>query len=275
MKTPRKNVIVTADDFGISPGVNRAVLISHNRGSLTHASLMANGKHLKDAIILSGVSAPNLKLGLHINLTSGKPVLKPEQVPDLVDEGGNFKYGPVGLLLQIIVNSNLKKQITAEITAQINKLKKREVQISHLDGHHHVHMIPGIFPLVVKLAKEFNIPRIRVVNESLVNTMINTRKINFLWNGGFARYVLLKTMCRINNYKTDTYFFSILYSCKITPELLENIRIPKGFVNIEIMLHPGVPEMDAEADTGAIYEREHLTSPDRVVELGVALKLHD
>lgn len=271
---PRHKLIICADDFGISKGVNQAIIEAHVNGGLTHASLMANAKYLKDAIKMANEKASNLKLGLHFNLTSGRPLSPPEQVPDLVDDNGLFRYGPVALLFQTLKrNANLIDQIHIELEAQIHKLQSLGVHLSHLDGHHHVQIIPAIFPLVKEAMARHSIPRIRVVNESLMHTLFQTRNINCLFNGGFARYCLLKTLCLINRYPTDTYFFSILNSCNITPELLQNLTIPKNFAQMEIMLHPGNPEIDKDTDTGDVSEMQQLTSPMRTRELEAALLL--
>jgi len=270
---PSEKLIITADDFGISPGVNGAVIEAHNKGGLTNASLMANGKYFAEAVSLAKAEAPGLKLGLHINLTGGKSVLPLKYIPHLVDRNGNFKYGPVGLLVQTIINPHIIIQIEREIAAQIIKLQEHGVQISHFDGHHHVHMVPRIFAIVKKLADKYSVARIRVVNESILNTISQTYNWDFLTNGGIARFILLKTLCILNRYKTRTYFFSILHSCGITQELVKNLNIPSGFDNVEIMLHPGNPEIDRNADIGAINERLHLVSNCRSVELEVALML--
>jgi len=268
---PSEKLIITADDFGISPGVNGAVIEAHLKGALTNASLMVNGKYFEEAISLAKSQAPDLKLGLHINLTGGNAILPLKYVPHLVDSNGKFKYGHVGLLVQTILNPHILVQLEREIEAQINKLQEHDVKISHFDGHHHIHMIPSLFKIVKKLAEKYNVPQIRVVNESILNTISHTYNWDFLTNGGIARFALLKTLCILNRYKTKTYFFSILHSCGITPELLKNINIPRGFDNIEIMLHPGNPVIDRNADIGIINEKLHLISPCRNVEREVAL----
>lgn len=268
-----KNLIVTADDFGISPGVNEAIIKAHVDGALTNASLLANSSHLEAAIRLANDTTPGLKLGLHINLTGGKPLLPPSDVPNLVDKKGKFKHGPIGLLLQTIVKPSIINEIRNEIEAQIKKLKNLGVNIEHIDGHHHIQMIPKIFPIIEKFSNIYIIPRIRIVNEDLWHTITQTANIKFFINGGILRYALLKTFCYLNKHKTNTYFFSILNSCNITPELFKNIQIPKGFDNIEIMLHPGNPEIDTNSDIGDFDEVVHLTSPCREKELQTALFL--
>ena len=273
MRIPRDKLIVCADDFGISPGVNQAIIEAHTKGVLTHASLLANGAYLEDAVKLSSEMAPSLKLGLHINLTGGKPVLPSKKIPGLVNEDGDFKYGSVTLLFKVILKPFLLLEIREEIEAQINKLQKMGVHIFHMDGHHHVQMIPGIFKIVEKFADKYKIPRIRVVNEDLNTTILQTGSISFLKGGGLAKYALLSTLCSLNKYKTRTYFFSIVNSCRIPPELIKNISIPKGFDSMEIMLHPGNPGIDKDFDTGNIDEYEHLTSEFRTLELQTALEL--
>ncbi len=269
---PIENLIVTADDFGISLGVNQAIIKAHINGGLTNASLMVNANYLDNALQLARQQAPNLKLGLHINITTGKPVSQQKHIPHLLNKDGNFKYGPVSLLVQTLLNPHIMPEIEKEITAQIKKLQDYNVQINHFDGHHHVQMIPRIFKIVTNLAKKHNIQQLRIVNESLCHTLAHTNNYNFLFGSAIARYALLKCLCFCNNFKTDTYFFSILHSCKITPALIKNLTIPKNFKNIEIMLHPGDAAIDKSLDNVINMEKTHLASPYRQLELETALQ---
>lgn len=277
MRINRDNIIITADDFGISPGVNQAILSLASRHALTNASLIANGRFVQDAIDSANKNTPALKLGVHINLTTGKSVLPAEQVPDIVNKQGYFKCGFIGLLFKtLLCNKKLSihTQIRNEILAQINKLQSLGANITYIDGHHHIHMLPGIFRIVKEIAKEQNINRIRIVNENLFTTILQTRNLRPLFSTGILKWLLLKAMAVINNYKTDTYFFSITHSCKITPKLLENISLPEKFKQMEIMLHPGNPDIDQSNIANIEYEIPHLLSHYRNLESKSALELN-
>src|SRR5215212_9818878 len=84
---PRRRLIVNADDYGLSPGVNAGVLAAHRRGLVTSATLMANMPAVAAAV---AATPPTLALGLHLNLTTGEPCAGAERVPSLVDGSGRF-----------------------------------------------------------------------------------------------------------------------------------------------------------------------------------------
>ena len=158
--------IFNADDFGISKGVNAAIVQAHKEGILNSASLMINQKYAKEAIE-AAKQMPDLEIGLHINLTNEEPAANPKDIPLLVDEKGKLKNGFVNLLiLSFLHPCELARQVEIEIRAQIAKYLQSGLKLAHLDSHRHVHLIPVIFKVVQKLAKEHKVGRIRVMNEN-------------------------------------------------------------------------------------------------------------
>lgn len=236
--------IINADDFGISPGVNQAITEAYKDGILNSTSIMINLKYVDNALKLAQ-SMPNLNIGLHVNLTNEYALSPKEDVSLLVDENGKFKNGFVNLLLLSLRHpKELKKQIETEIRAQIQKAITLGIKLSHIDSHRHIHMIPSIFDVVKKLANEYKIPRIRVVNENIFNTLKYNKDTSFLFDGGLIKYFILRTLSFYNNYKTDTYFYSILYTCKLKRERFRKLKIPTKYKAIEIGIHPGHPDID-------------------------------
>ena len=107
--------IFNADDFGISKGVNAAIVKAHKEGILNSASLMVNQKYASEAVDLAS-DMPDLELGLHINLTNEYPASKKEKIPLLVDENGKLKNGFVNLLmLSVLHPKEFSKQTETEI----------------------------------------------------------------------------------------------------------------------------------------------------------------
>ena len=236
--------IINADDFGISPGVNQAISEAHRDGILNSTSIMINLKYVDNALKLAQ-SMPNLNIGLHINLTNEYALSPREDIYLLVDEKGKFKNGFVNLLfLSLQHPKELKKQVETEIRAQIQKATTLGIKLSHIDSHRHIHMIPAIFDVVKKLADEYKIPRIRVVNENIFNTLKHNKDTSYLFDGGLIKYAILRTLAFYNNYKTDTYFYSILYTCKLGRERFRKLKIPAKYKAIEIGIHPGHPTVD-------------------------------
>src|SRR5262249_40646690 len=108
-----KKLIVNADDFGLTESVNRGVLEAHHRGILTSATLMANGAAFESAVALAR-AAPRLGVGVHLNLSEGRPVSDPGSVPSLVDERGPFYASPVRLLARILLGEVRLEEVERE-----------------------------------------------------------------------------------------------------------------------------------------------------------------
>ena len=261
-------IIFNADDFGMSPGVNQAIFKAHTQGILNSASLMVNQQFAEEAVSLAR-QMTNLSIGLHINLTNEKPAANPADIPLLVGSDGKFKNGFVKLLiLSFLHPKKLQEQAYTEIKAQIEKYKKMGLKLNHLDGHRHVQMIPAIFKAVKQLQSEYTVPRVRVMNENLFNTIRQNKSCSYLFDGGLIKYFLLKFLCLLNHAKEKTYFYTILYTCKLSKAQFQNVNIPSRYETVEIMIHPGMPEMDAGKDY--VWD-ENVLSSYRTQELELLL----
>lgn len=151
-----KQLIVNADDFGLTESVNRGVLEAHRQGILTSATLMTNGAAFESAVALAR-AAPRLGVGVHLNLSEGRPVSEPGSVPSLVDERGAFYGSPARLLPRILLGELRLEEVERECRAQIERACRAGIEVTHLDSHKHVHMLPPIFPVVLRLAREYGI----------------------------------------------------------------------------------------------------------------------
>lgn len=243
-------LIFNADDFGISQGVNQAIFKAHTEGVLNSTSIMITLKYVSQALELAK-QMPALNIGLHANLTNEKSVLPHNEIPLLVDENGNFKHGFVNLaVLSVIKPRELKRQVKAEIKAQIEKALSYGLNLTHLDSHRHVHMIPTIFKAFMELCDEYNIPRLRFVNENPLLTIKTTKGSDWLTDGGLIKNFVLVS-CAVANrilwgFKSDTYFYSIVNTCKITRDKVKNIKIPHCYNAVEVGIHPGLPQIDKQ-----------------------------
>ena len=256
--------IFNADDFGISKGVNAAIVKAHREGILNSASLMINQKYADEAVKLAK-EMPELEIGLHVNLTNEYPAAPAQKIPLLVDEHGKLKNGFVNLLLlSFLKPRQLRQQAETEMRAQIVKYLATGLPLQHLDSHRHVHMIPQIFKAMRKLQKEFEVPRIRVMNENALNTLKYNKNKSWLFDGALIKYVLLRFLCWWNGYKNDVYFYTLLYTCKIAKEQFKGVKIPSGYKAVEIMIHPGMPEIDRQYPQD-VWD-ENILSPYRTVE---------
>lgn len=261
--------IFNADDFGISKGVNAAIVKAHREGILNSASLMINQKYADEAVKLAK-EMPELEIGLHVNLTNEYPAAPAQKIPLLVDEHGKLKNGFVNLLLlSFLKPRQLRQQAETEMRAQIVKYLATGLPLQHLDSHRHVHMIPQIFKAMRKLQKEFEVPHIRVMNENALNTLKYNKNKSWLFDGALIKYVLLRFLCWWNGYKNDVYFYTLLYTCKIAKEQFKGVKIPSGYKAVEIMIHPGMPEIDRQYPQD-VWD-ENILSPYRTVELETLL----
>lgn len=166
----RRRLIINADDFGISEGVNRGILEAHGAGSVTSASLLVNLPAFGHALH-GAASAPRLGVGLHFNLTAGAPISSPDRVRSLCDaETGTFLS--LGRLVARALRGRIvPSEVALECEAQIERLRVGGVAISHLDSHHHVHMLPGIWKPVRQVARQAGIDIVRVPFENLRFTL--------------------------------------------------------------------------------------------------------
>lgn len=261
--------IFNADDFGISKGVNAAIVKAHREGILNSASLMINQKYAADAVKLAK-EMPELEIGLHVNLTNEYPAAPSRQIPLLVDRQGKLKNGFVNLfLLSFLKPRQLQQQAETEMRAQIAKYLATGLPLQHLDSHRHIHLIPPIFKAMRKLQKEFEVPRIRVMNENIFNTLKYNKNKSWLLDGALIKYVLLRFLCWWNGYKNDVYFYTLLYTCKIAKEQFNGVKIPAGYKAVEIMIHPGMPEIDRQYMQD-VWD-DNILSPYRTVELKTLL----
>ncbi len=269
MKKMTLQKIFNADDFGISKGVNAAIVKAHREGILNSASLMINQKYAAEAVKLAK-EMPELEMGLHVNLTNEYPAASAQEIPLLVDGQGKLKNGFVNLLLlSFFKPRQLRQQVEIEMRAQIAKYLTTGLPLRHLDSHRHVHMIPQIFKTMRKLQKEFEVPRIRVMNENIFNTLKYNHNKSWLFDGALIKYVLLRFLCWWNGYKNDVYFYTLMYTCKIAKEQFSGVKIPQGYKAVEIMIHPGMPEIDKQYPED-VWD-ENILSPYRTVELETLL----
>lgn len=261
--------IFNADDFGISRGVNKAIAKAYHEGILNSTSVMINLNFVNEAAELKKMM-PDLKVGLHLNLTNEYAVSEVAKIPLLADENGKFKNGFVRLLfLSLTKPDELRRQIEIEARAQFEKAQAMGFDLAHIDSHRHVHHIPLIFQVVRKLAREYRIERIRVVNENIFNTLCHNREMSFLKDGGLIKYIILRVLAWWNHYDSDVYFYSILYTCKLGKARFKKLKIPSGYRAVEIGIHPGMPEIDKNYPADVFDE--NILSPWRKVELETLL----
>ncbi|PYR41359.1 MAG: hypothetical protein DMF93_08535 [Acidobacteria bacterium] len=160
----QRQLVVNADDLGLTVGVNEGIFDAHDLGILTSASLFANAPATEDAIARSRLR-PSLGIGVHLALVDGAPTLPPDDVPTLVADDGRFRTSWKPFIVACLQRRVSLDDVERELTAQIARLQRAGVRLTHLDAHKHVHAYPPIFAIVARLAIGFGIPVVRVPYE--------------------------------------------------------------------------------------------------------------
>ncbi len=271
-----KKLIVNADDFGMTEGVNRAILKGHRHGIITSTSLLVNGVAYDSALALAR-GTPTLGVGVHLNLTEGKPTSGAARVPSLVARDGNFLNGPGRVAAGLVARRVAIGDIEREFRSQIEKLIAAGIRPTHLDGHQHVHMWPTLFALTARLAAEYGIGGMRCARER------RTGVRGMLGRNGPSRGKILKQLAvgaglallavgaraRMGRagVASPDYYYGVSATGFLDREALAAVLrdLPEG--SSELMCHPGYADADLAAiPTRLVAQREveleALTAPE-------------
>lgn len=159
-------VIITADDFGASASINAAVMRAHREGVLTSASLMVCGDAAEEAVALARAT-PDLAVGLHVVLAAGRPALAPEEIPHLVDAGGQLRSNPVWAGVEYALSQRARSELAREVEAQFARYAATGLPLDHVDGHLHLHLHPAVLEHVLDLAERYSASGVRVPRDDL------------------------------------------------------------------------------------------------------------
>ncbi|HLY39437.1 MAG TPA: ChbG/HpnK family deacetylase [Candidatus Binatia bacterium] len=151
-----RRLIVSADDFGLGPAVDRGIAAAVETGAVTSVGVMAslvNGAALR--ALPSGIS-----LGVHLNLTTGAPLSPSATVPSLVDAKGEFL--PLATLARRALTGRVRtRDVERELGAQLARMRALGATIDHVDSHEHVHLLPGVMGAAVRATRAAGVRRIR------------------------------------------------------------------------------------------------------------------
>ncbi len=245
-----KQLIVTADDFGLALPVNSAVEAAHREGILTTASLMVGAAAAGDAVERAR-RLPSLRVGLHVVLVHGRPVLPPDEVPDLVDDRGAFSQHLVRAGFSFFFRPAVRRQLAAEIRAQFAAFRATGLPMDHVNAHNHMHLHPTISALILKVGRDFGIQAVRVPSKPpLASFRAAGRGLagRLLASAGLAPFVgLLRWRLRRSRLKSNRHVFGLHDTGRMEPALVRRMvgRLPEGVT--EMYFHPAAgraPELD-------------------------------
>jgi len=258
-----KEVILNADDFGLTRGVNEGIVRAHRDGILSSTTLMANGDAFDDAVALAK-SNPKLGVGCHLVLISGKSVAPAGEVRSLVDRNGNLPASLPSFVAKVMSGKIRADDIATELRAQIQKIRASGIEPTHMDTHKHTHAHPRVLSVVCRVAKECGINRIRQPIESFRNSWLTTasdRKgtATQVVAAAAVRSIAPRFRATLKKFGmiTPKHFLGLAMTGQVGPATLR--RMIESLENgaTEIMFHPGVYD-DALAETGTrlLMERE-------------------
>ncbi|MGA2070508.1 MAG: ChbG/HpnK family deacetylase [Sedimentisphaerales bacterium] len=256
-----KRLIINADDFGLCESVNKGIVEAHTKGVLTSTTIMANMPAAGQAVELAK-KLPTLGLGVHLNLTNGKPLCKDDAVKLILNSQGYFALSPGKLALASLLTGKVTAAIEAELSAQIRLVINNGLKPTHLDSHKHIHSFPVIFRIVCRLAKQFNIPAIRYTFEPkqvcFTPWPITDRESR-------KRASRVRTMAKINRWQSmhDRMFFfktdallGVAHTGNINVNFFRAVSLYNTASTAEVMTHPGyVYDLDTTT-TRLLKQRE-------------------
>ncbi len=250
-------LIVNADDFGLTAGVNRAIVELHQAGVLTSTTLMANAAASDHAIQLV-LANPSLGVGCHIVLVDGAPVLPPSEIPNLTrSSAGTFRitlgrfvrdlYSPFSTASS---RTALAAEIEAEAAAQIRRLQGRGLNLTHVDTHKHTHMFPAVLGPVLRAARACGITRIRNPFDSAWSRRTATH-VPLLRRAQVAALSRLEArVLRIiaeHGFSTTDGTIGVMITGSLNADSLSRAlaRMPEG--TWELVTHPGYRDADLDS----------------------------
>lgn len=236
-----KQLIVNADDFGLHETINLGIVKGYTQGCITSTSIMAGAPAFDHAASLAAVH-PQLGIGVHLTLVGGPPAAEPGQVSSLIDDDGLLCSSYPVFLKKFCLAGVRLEDVRLELAAQVKKVMAAGIAITHLDSHQHMHVVPGIIDVVIDIAKQFDIPALRIPAEPLLffggfrpdaGRLIGRSGLSVLSN--LARLKVLRA-----GLSAPEHFYGMLAGGSMNERILLNIidNLPDGLS--ELMVHPGL-----------------------------------
>jgi hopanoid biosynthesis associated protein HpnK len=242
-----KGLIVNADDFGLTPGVNRAIIEAHTQGIVTSTTLMANMPAFAEAVELARAQ-PRLGVGLHFNITQGRPVAAPSKVPSLLNAAGEFLGTSTKLARRSWLGQLNPEDVRRELCAQLEKLAATGLTLTHLDGHQHAHAWPAVLRVIEQTLADYNIHAVRVPREQVrwSRALSSPKRFKQSLTASGLRWLCRSSVHALAaaQLRTPAAFFGVaqtgIWSRAWLLDLLDHL--PEGVS--ELMCHPGYADAE-------------------------------
>lgn len=229
---------MNADDFGRHELINRAVEISFNKGCLKSATLMAGGIAFDDAITVAKKNR-GLGVGIHFTLANGNPVLPPENIPTLVTAKGTFHDNYVVFMKKYFSGKIALSEIRSELAAQLQKILRTGLTLTHFDSHQHLHHIPGVIEIALDIASAENISAMRAANTKIFDGELNSfgKFVGRFGLSSLAKFAAYKAHNK--NFVTPEHFTGIVAGESVSENFMAKLLDNLQDGTTEVMLHPG------------------------------------
>jgi len=250
-----RRLIVNADDFGFTRGVNAGIVRAFKEGILTSATIMANGEAFTEAVDLARAN-PELGVGCHLSAVGGHPVAPAREIASLVDSDGQLPRTLTALMKKLVRGQVQVTDIEREFRAQVERVVRAGLRPTHLDSHKHSHTQPAVMQALARVAVEFAIPAIRnpferVFAPARMGQAARTRRVVYLKQYAMSAAVALharrfRQIARTHGLQTPDCFFGVRLTGLLDAEAMASViaRLPDG--TTELMCHPAVYDDELE-----------------------------
>ncbi|MBR4383972.1 MAG: ChbG/HpnK family deacetylase [Selenomonadaceae bacterium] len=233
-----KNLIVNADDFGRHELINRAVERAFKTGCLRSATLMAGGIAFDDAIAVAKRNS-GLGVGIHFTLANGNPILPPKEIPTLVTPEGIFHENYIVFLKRYMAGKISLDEVRSELAAQLEKILRTGLTLTHVDSHQHLHHVPGIIDIVLDLAASKKIFAMRSSGAKIFDGELDSlgKFVGRLGLSSLAKFAAHKAHKK--NFLTPEHFAGIVAGESVDENFMLKLIDKLQDGTTEVMLHPG------------------------------------
>ncbi len=236
-----RQLIVTADDFGLAPEVNEAIERGHREGILSTTSLMVAAPAAPDAVERAK-RLPSLRVGLHVVLVNGRSILTPAQIPLLVNAEGEFANDLFAAGVRYFFTPGVRRELEAEIRAQFAAFAATGLPLDHVNAQNHMHVHPTVLSLIVKVGREYGARAVRIPYEPFWQSWraMRTGGAARLANAAFLApwLTIMRLRLKSAGMVTNDYVFGMHETGHMTASRVRSFvrNLPEG--TSEVYVHP-------------------------------------
>jgi hopanoid biosynthesis associated protein HpnK len=269
-----KQLILNADDFGLTRGVNEGIIRAHHEGVLTSTTLMACGAAFEDAVERAKAN-PELGVGCHLMLVGGCATASRGEISSLADESGWLPKTLPGLIARLSMRRVPVAEIEREMRAQINKIREAGIEPTHLDTHKHTHAHPIVMEALGRAAQATGITRVRKPIEGMKDSWQTSRA----GGAGTSKQMLaaaivtamaprFAAIAKTYGLHSPDHFLGLASTGQLGPAMLRHMIESLAEGQTEIMVHPGISDADLQrSGTRLLWQRE--TELEGLLDTGV------